>query len=326
MKQRLRQGKLDLSNRRDKLPEREHGDWRKALANPAEAEHLKPKPVKIPLKELVTMRAECYQIGSTAEWMADARENAGWEKIHGARRVWRLILSYLVMLPISVALLFALLVQLYEHSPAVDSLENISFWLSEPVWFSLMGLLVFAVLIAASVATPVLVWVYVLGHELTHAITALLCGGKVHDISVDAEGGYVETDADNVFIALSPYFLPLWMLCWLGGLWAVHWCYPFEPYLPWFYAGFGFWSAFHVYWTIWILPREQPDMLSNGIVFSTLLILIMNVLVCIGVLSVFDVISLQEYGLTLWRCTLELYETGCYVSQLVWQHLQPLLQ
>ena len=56
---------------------------------------------------------------------------------------------------------------------------------------------------------------------------------------------YVETDADRLFIALSPYFVPLWMLCWLGGVFVLNYFWPFEAYEAWFYGGLGFWWVFH---------------------------------------------------------------------------------
>lgn len=313
MKQRLRQGKLNLSNRRKTPPEPEYGDWRKALSNPAEAEHLEPKPVKLSLKELVAMRTEVYQSVTTSQWMAEAQANSGWEEIHGLRRVLRLVVAYFVMLPLSISLLFALLVQLHQCSPSLGNLLTAGFWLSAPVWFSLMGSIIFVVCIMTGVMTQLLVLLYVLGHELTHAIAALMCGGRVHSLRVTKEGGYVETDADNVFIALAPYFVPIWMLCWLGGVWLVNWCCPFASFEAWFYGGFGFWCTFHVYWTIWILPREQPDMLSNGIVFSTLMIFIMNMLVCVGVLRCFGLLSLTSFGVTLYQCALAIGFTVFYL-------------
>ena len=50
------------------------------------------------------------------------------------------------------------------------------------------------------------------GHELTHALFVLLCGGKIHDFRVTADGGHVVTDKNNLLISLSPYFVPFWSL------------------------------------------------------------------------------------------------------------------
>ncbi|MBR4592645.1 MAG: site-2 protease family protein, partial [Elusimicrobiaceae bacterium] len=49
---------------------------------------------------------------------------------------------------------------------------------------------------------------YVLVHEMTHALAALLCGSRVKDFSVKKESGYVKLDKANMFIMLAPYFIP----------------------------------------------------------------------------------------------------------------------
>jgi hypothetical protein len=37
------------------------------------------------------------------------------------------------------------------------------------------------------------------------------------------------------------------------------------------------WS-FHLFWTLWIIPRDQPDLQENGTFFSLALIYLANVL------------------------------------------------
>lgn len=300
--QRRRQGKLDLSSRpKKKLPEPEHGDWRVALAHPEEAEHYENPHSAIFRK--IRHRVEFLSSAPTYEWMQAAEESADWEPISGGRRVVRLLLGWGLLLPLSIVMVFALLVQLYHAAPRM---EDFAFWMSEPVWFTALGVLAMVLLKFSLIADKVLLFAYVLGHELTHAIAALLCGGRVSGFNIGPDGGYVETDADNLFIALSPYFVPLWMVFWLVLLWAANLVFPFEDYAPWFYAGFGFWWAFHLYWTAWIIPREQPDMLCNGVVFSALLILLMNMLVLLAVLRSFGVMTLRGYGEDLLHCAEEI--------------------
>ncbi len=212
--------------------------------------------------------------------------------IKGWPRFLRLMVALFGLLPLSVVMVFALMLQLYHAAPTVSTP---GFWLSEPIWFTLLGAGTFVSLTIARVAEPVLVYVYVLGHELTHAIAAKLCFGHVQAFKIDFDGGFVETDTDNLFIALAPYFVPLWMLCWLGVLWVGNWLFPFAEYLPWFYAGFGFWWSFHIYWTLWVIPREQPDMLENGLLLSMLIIIVMNILLLLIILCCFDVITPAGY-------------------------------
>lgn len=291
------------ARRRKPADASQHGDWRLEVRNPHEVEHLQLQPVRN-LFHRTRARAQYLRNMAVADYSYTGAAVADWEPAHGLKRAIRLLLALLVMLPLSVVMIFALLLQLYHAAPTMGEL---SFWLSEPVWFTLMGGLLFASLKFSLVAEKILVYVYVLGHELTHALAALVSFGKVQSVHVDMSGGYVETDADNLFIALSPYFVPLWMLCWTGILFIANYFYPFGAYAPWFYGGLGFWWVFHLYWTVWIIPREQPDMLENGLVFSILLIMLMNVGILLGILCCFDVLSFEGYMADFSLCAQHLY-------------------
>ena len=266
----------------------EHGDWRVPLERPEEAEHL-------PLNMLhrTRLRVEALQSVPEGYQPYEAEAEPAIVPISGWARALRLAAAWFLLLPISVVMVYALLLSLYNSGETVGQL---SFWTSVPVWYSLLGAATYVALIMVRVVTPILVFIYVLGHELTHALAAKLCMGKVQRLRIDLNGGYVETDADNLFIALSPYFVPLWMCCWLLVLWAINWAHPFPEWEAWFYAGLGFWWSFHLYWTVWVIPREQPDMLENGLLFSLLIIMIMNIAILLVVLYVFGVITPSGYG------------------------------
>ena len=287
----------------------EHGDWRRPAPRPEEAEHLKP----LSIRAHVRMRVQCLQ--ATGYYPLPADDDPGVRPISGWARFLRLLLAWCVLLPLEVVMVYALLMQLDSAGSTVGQAE---FWLSVPVWYSLLGAATFAALIISRAAAPILVYIYVLGHELTHAIAAKMCLGKVQRLRIDLHGGYVETDADNLFIALSPYFVPLWMLCWLPLLWLANVIYPFPQWEAWFYAGFGFWWSFHLYWTVWIIPREQPDMLENGLLFSLLLVLIMNIAILLVVLWCFGVISPAGYGHDFLDGARQIYESAVAL----WHYLQ----
>ncbi len=222
------------------------------------------------------------------------------------QRTIRLCIGLFLLLPLSVVMVFALLQQLHHAAPVVGSFD---FWQSVPVWYSILGMLVFATLKGFRVLDAMLMFLYVAGHELTHALTAWMCFGRVETVSVDLDGGYVDTDKDNLFISLSPYFVPLWMLLWMGLFFVANWIYPFDTYLAWFCAGFGFWWAFHIYWTLWVIPREQPDLLDNGVVLSFMIIMLANVASLVLVLRCFGVISLRGYAQDFVICANEIYTT-----------------
>ncbi len=272
--------KLDNRARRNASPAREHGDWRLPLEHPAEAEHL--PSLSLSLWRRLQLRAEYWQ---------EAEIEPPIIPIQGWPRFLRLVISLFVLLPLSVVMVFALLLQLYQAAPTMGQ----RFWLSEPVWFTLVGVAGFISLMVAKFAEPLLIYIYVLGHESTHAVAAVLSFGKINAFKFDLNGGYVETDADNLFIALSPYFTPFWMLVWMLLLWLGNLCFPFASYVAWFYGGFGFWWAFHLYWTFWVIPREQPDMLENGLLFSMLVIMVMNIGLLLGILWGFGVITPEGY-------------------------------
>ncbi len=310
-------------------PDPEHGDWRVSLDKPEEAEHLRNPSVNVWRRTHVKVEMlqsapwgmlaqhpvnEFYEEGARAE-----EEEPPVVPISGWSRFLRLFVAWFLLLPLSVVMVFALMLQLYHAAPAMG---NIGFWLSEPVWFSLLGALVFASLMLGRLAEPVLIYVYVLGHELTHALAAKLCGGKVQSFSIDFDGGYVETDTDNVFIALAPYFVPFWMLCWMLLLWLANLAYPFASYGPWFCAGFGFWWSFHLYWTVWVIPREQPDMLENGMVFSLLVVILMNILGLLVALCCFGAISPIGYAHDLVHCAWRICSSWSDMF-LYWQSLCP---
>lgn len=284
------------------FPEPEFGDWRVQLEKPHEAEHLRITPVHVVRR----LSAQVQYFQSVKPCYGASAAADGVVPVHGVKQVVRLVIGLCLLLPLSGVMVYALMLQLYHAAPVVS---DSAFWQSVPVWYALLGMLVFTTVKYFRLIDPILMFAYVLGHELTHAITALMCFGKVQALSVDLDGGYVDTDTDNLFVSLSPYFVPLWMLLWLGGFYVANWIFPFDSYLPWFYSGFGFWWAFHVYWTLWIIPREQPDLLENGVVLSFMIILLCNVVALLLMLRGFGVISFHGYCQDFMTCAVEVYTT-----------------
>lgn len=128
---------------------------------------------------------------------------------------------------------------------------------------------------------PKPMWVYVFGHEFTHAIWTWLCGGSVTGMKVSAEGGHVYVTKDNFLITLAPYFFPLYALAVAGvyalgsrlGVWT-----GVVPVAV-FHLLLGAAYAFHVSLTWHILRTRQPDITSQGRLFSAAIIFLGNVLV-----------------------------------------------
>ncbi len=123
--------------------------------------------------------------------------------------------------------------------------------------------------------------VYVLGHELTHAVAALLCGYRIKDISVRQDSGYVKMTQCNAFVALAPYFIPAYTVA-LGFLYcALTWVADLTPYRWAFVALAGFCTAFHFVQTFKTLfEADQPDLkMAGGKVFSAVSITFVNLMI-----------------------------------------------
>ena len=56
---------------------------------------------------------------------------------------------------------------------------------------------------------PKPMWIYVFGHEFTHALWTWLFGGRVKKMKVRSSGGHVLISKTNFLIALAPYFFPV---------------------------------------------------------------------------------------------------------------------
>ena len=125
---------------------------------------------------------------------------------------------------------------------------------------------------------------YVVAHELTHALWALLFGGRVHRLRVSSSGGSVQLSKSNMLITLAPYFFPFYtmlliLLRFLVGLFMREVPYP----LVWLFL-VGLTWGFHVTFTLQSLMSNQPDINEYGKLFSYTVIYIFNLLgVCLWV-------------------------------------------
>lgn len=135
---------------------------------------------------------------------------------------------------------------------------------------------------------PRTMWLYVLGHEFTHALAAMMAGGKVTAFKVSSRGGHIMTDRVTWWIALSPYFVPIYALIWFGLWLTVDFYYPLTAWQPVLYFGLGLLWAFHITFTVSMLHPRQTDLSSEGYLFSGIIIVVMNllaVLILFGFLS-----------------------------------------
>ena len=126
--------------------------------------------------------------------------------------------------------------------------------------------------------------VYVLGHELTHALWTWLQGGKVKKFKASAKGGHVVVNRSNFLVALAPYFFPLYAVLVVAGFLTGHWLWNWRHYLAWFHLFLGAAYSFHVTLTCYILKHEQTDISEQGYLFSGVIIFLGNVaLLLVGI-------------------------------------------
>lgn len=128
-------------------------------------------------------------------------------------------------------------------------------------------------------------WMYVLGHELTHALAALMSGGKVRSLRIHSSGGEVVVTRANSLVVLAPYFFPFYSMLWLFGWWTASWIVDIQPWKFGFFWGCGMTYAFHVIWTGRIIRQRQPDLEREGWVFSGVLIVAIHGLLAVVTLT-----------------------------------------
>lgn len=218
--------------------------------------------------------------GEKFVWAAVAASEMddGMESVEWVKRLLRWGLA-LVLLPLCGVTSWTFLLRFSQAAVYQD------FWKTAEFWYFATGALVMVGWFWSGLLQPFFLYVYVLGHELTHAVFVVLYRGKVTDFHVSTEGGYITTNKTNLVIALSPYFVPFWavvsavlyaMVRYFAGL-SQEW----DRLL---YAVMGVTWTFHMVWTLWMIPRDQPDLKENGTFLSLVVIYLANVLVLAGLL------------------------------------------
>ena len=124
---------------------------------------------------------------------------------------------------------------------------------------------------------PKPMWLYVFGHELTHALWAWLFGGRVKKMKVTSAGGHVVVSKTNFLIVLAPYFFPLYAVLVILAFAIGHWIWDWRGYFVWFHLAVGAAYAFHVTLTWQALKTQQTDLTSQGYLFSAVIIFLGNV-------------------------------------------------
>jgi len=126
---------------------------------------------------------------------------------------------------------------------------------------------------------PKPMWIYVFGHELTHALWAWFFGGRLKKLKVSSGGGHVVVSKSNFLIVLAPYFFPLYVALVVTVFSVGRLVWDWRSYRVWFHLLVGAAYAFHVTLTWHILQTRQSDISSQGWLFSSVIIFLGNVCV-----------------------------------------------
>lgn len=161
------------------------------------------------------------------------------------------------------------------------------------------------------VSLPKPLWVYVVGHELTHVLGTWAFGGRVRRFRASPNGGHVVITRSNFVVSLAPYFFPLYAVLWWFAFYLGNLLWHWHRYLFVFHFGLGMAYAFHATLTGHILRIRQPDLDGEGWVFSAAAIWLGNGLVFLMGLS-----ALSSNVPVLTAMGWFLQETGAWVSQI----------
>ena len=212
-----------------------------------------------------------------------------------------------------------------------------AFWQTDVFGYFAIGAVVWTLWFFGSIwslGAPRPLHLYVFGHELTHAIWVWLCRGRVYDKKMwAADGGHIITDTSNFWIALAPYFYPLYSLV-LIVIYGVasqfadvaHATATFLLLTPlqWLFFLLGVTWAFHLSFTFWMIPKGQTDLTAHGQFFSLMVIYVMNLLL----LTVFLTMASPELtfatvGDSLLRHAEDFSENVWRALGVVWVHIFP---
>ena len=135
-------------------------------------------------------------------------------------------------------------------------------------------------------------YIYIWGHEIVHVLATWLCGGRVTSFHVSKDGGRVTTTKTNLFIVLSPYFVPIHTILFVLIYWGLSQFFDLGRFSKEFIFFIGFTMSFHIFMTIEVMKMRQPDMMKAGYIFSALFVYLCNLsVVILGLSLMFSNIS-----------------------------------
>jgi len=140
-------------------------------------------------------------------------------------------------------------------------------------------------------------YIYAWGHEIVHVLATWLCAGRVTSFHISSSGGSVTTTKTNLFIRLSPYFVPIHAIFLFILYRVLSGFYDMPRFFNEFIFLIGFVMSFHIIMTIEVMKMRQPDIIKTGYFFSVLFIYAANIFVAVLVLSfIFGDVSFAAFA------------------------------
>jgi hypothetical protein len=146
---------------------------------------------------------------------------------------------------------------------------------SSEIWF-IFGFLLFALIYVTGVLPG---YVYVFGHESTHALWAILFRGRIKSFKVSSNSGNVVTDKANFFVVLAPYFFPFYTAAAVILYYVLAFFTDAARFVAVLYLVVGLTYSFHLFLTFEAMADDQPDIKKSGYVFSYVVIACLNLVI-----------------------------------------------
>jgi hypothetical protein len=213
--------------------------------------------------------------------------------------------AFLMLIALAGVPMVWVLLRCFLEALAIDTTHG-SFLTPGKIGFITGCIVMTALFVKASQSLQV---VYVFAHEMTHAVVGLCFFAKLHRVSVQATGGFVQLSKSNLLITLAPYCVPFYLILALLLFCGVEYCFnDVIPFWTWSFV-FGVCTAFHVWYTAnALLSVSQPDTHEYGRFFSWWFILVTNLCFAIGaVVITSDSVTMRGQGNRLIETTQSVY-------------------
>ena len=128
-------------------------------------------------------------------------------------------------------------------------------------------------------------FLYVLGHEFTHAVATIFSGGKATNIKVSGKGGSVRSTKPNAFVMLAPYLIPGYAVLLAVLYFLLSFFIDVGKFSNIFIFLIGFTLMLHLTYTSQSIREKQSDLVKSGYLFSISFIYIANLVIIFGIIS-----------------------------------------